>query len=169
MRSVLSQRFIDRVRARRKTEELPDEESPAALSAPVVHATPERQRWIALVHAALAAAIAALAPRDRLRLGCYYGQKLKLAAIGRMFGEHEATVSRHLTRTRREIRDAVETRLREEHKLTSEAVAECFEAAAEDVGALDLAGVLGPQSEEERKNGELARSTEGGGRRVERV
>ena len=48
------------------------------------------------MRAVLAAAIAALAPRDRLRLACYYAQEMTLAQIGRLTREHEATVSRQL-------------------------------------------------------------------------
>jgi DNA-directed RNA polymerase specialized sigma24 family protein len=87
-------------------------------------------------------AVAALAPRDRLRLGCYYAQELTLAQIGRLLGEHEATVSRHLTRTRRELRSAVERHLRETHGLNAAAVAECFAAAVDDPGSLDVAVLL---------------------------
>ena len=41
----------------------------------------------------------ALAPRDRLRLAYYYVEELTLAEIGKLLGEHEATVSRKLERT----------------------------------------------------------------------
>jgi RNA polymerase sigma factor (sigma-70 family) len=169
VRSVLSQRFVDRVRSRRKSGELPADDSPGALLAPVRDVGPERATWVALVTQVLTLVLAALAPRDRLRLACYYGQNLKLAAIGKMLGEHEATVSRNLARTRREIRDAVEQRLRVDHQLSPRAVAECLEAAASDVGLLDLSKVLTPSTEDERKNDEALRSTEGGGRRVERA
>jgi hypothetical protein len=124
---------------------------------------------VALVHKVLAIVLLTLAPRDRLRLACYYGQNLKLAAIGKMLGEHEATVSRHLARTRREIRDAVEERLRMDHQMAPRAIVECLEAAAGEAGALDLSMVLTPTAGDGRKNEELARSTEGGGRRVERA
>ena len=56
----------------------------------------------------VSAAVTALAPRDRLRLRCYYAQDLTLAQIGRMLNESEATASRHLSRARRDIRAAVE-------------------------------------------------------------
>ena len=102
----------------------------------------------------LASAIAELAPKDRLRLSSYYARDMTLAAIGRMLGEHEATVSRHLTRTRREIRAAAEARLHERHGLDERAMAECFAAVTEDAGALDLGELFGRHADRktERQN-----------------
>ena len=91
---------------------------------------------------ALAAGIAALSPRDRLRLSCYYVQNLTLAEIGRVLHEHEATASRHLARTRRAIRESVERTLRTEHGLDAPAIRECFESVVENAGAIDLGEVL---------------------------
>ena len=81
----------------------------------------------------------ALDANDRLRLRLYYGQSLKLARIGTLFGESEATASRKLERARRAVRDAVERRLRDEHRLSPEAIRACF-AAAESTGRLLSAG-----------------------------
>lgn len=165
IRAVLAQRHIDRVRATRRTDTLPEDDSPLALASPAPPPDPERTRWVTLIRLVLAAVIAGLAPRDRLRLGCYYGQNLKLAAIGRLLGEHEATVSRHLTRTKREIREGVETRLRRDHGLDEAAIAECFAAVVDDAGGIELAEVLGPAGD--RKNSEDDRSTGERGRRVD--
>ena len=87
-------------------------------------------------------ALAGLASGDRLLVGLYYAQRMKLAAIGRMRREHEATVSRHLTRVRREIRAGIERSLRDAHGFDEGAVAECFAAVAGDSGSLDLAAML---------------------------
>jgi len=145
LRAVLSQRWVDRVRATRRLESLPDEESPAVLHSPTQPdgaAAAERRRFRALVQQALAAAIAALVPRDRLRLGCYYAQEMTLAQTGRILGEHEATVSRHLARTRRAIREAVEDRLRTAHQLGDREIDECFASVTEDAGAMDLTSLV---------------------------
>jgi len=150
LRSVLSQRFIDRVRTRRREDELPEEESPSALPAPDRAVDPERDRYLKLMRLALTAAVAALDARDRLRLKCYYVQDLTLAAIGRMLKEHEATVSRHLTRTRKEIREAIEQSLRRDHGLDDRGVAECLESIVSDPGSLDLRELVG--SGPDRKN-----------------
>src|SRR5262249_55556729 len=79
-----------------------------------------------------------LQPRDRLRLGWYYGQDLTLARIGRLLKEHEATVSRHLARTRRAIRAQIERELRETAGLGDREIADCFSCALDDAESLDL-------------------------------
>src|SRR5262249_76286 len=89
------------------------------------------------------AAMAMLAPRDRLRLSLYYLQGATLSAIGRVLGEHEATVSRHLTRTRRELREAMEQRLQRGHGLDRAAMEEGFRSAMGEPGAMDLARLVG--------------------------
>jgi RNA polymerase sigma factor (sigma-70 family) len=140
LRAVLAQRHVDRVRVERRHEPLADDDSdrPQAAEAP----SPERSRFAEVMRAALAAAVAALAPRDRLRLACYYAQDMTLAAIGKLLREHEATASRHLTRTRREIRAAVEDCLRRDHRFDDRAIAECFASVLEDPGGLDLSQLV---------------------------
>jgi hypothetical protein len=68
---------------------------------------------------------------------------LKLAAVGRLLNESEATVSRKLARCRTDLRRAVERRLRELHGMGADQVAECFDLARTDP-AFDLARVLPP-------------------------
>lgn len=139
LRSVLAQRFVDRVRSRRRLEPLPEEESSGELSAPPAPAPdPDAAAYQALMQQALGDAVARLTPRDRLRLGCYYAQQLTLAETGRVLGEHEATVSRQLAKTRRALREDVERALRTGAGLTSVEIARCFEVALEDAGPLDL-------------------------------
>jgi RNA polymerase sigma-70 factor (ECF subfamily) len=155
LRAVLAQRHVDRIRGARRQEPLPADEA----AAPVGDAPPpgpERQRFLALMGGAVKAAVDRLVPRDRLRLACYYAQDLTLAQIGRTMGEHEATVSRHLARTRRVIRADVERQLREEQRMGEAEVAECFSSVVADAGPLDLADMLaGPG----RKNAGPDRST----------
>lgn len=142
LRAVLAQRHVDRLRATRRTEPIAEDDSPSAPVAPATSADPRRARYLEVLSLALTAAIAALAPRDRLRLTCYHADGQTLAAIGRVLKEHEATVSRHLTRTRREIREAVEARLAQDFGLDRAAIAECFQSVTEDAGSLDLREVL---------------------------
>lgn len=157
LRAVLAQRHVDRLRTSRRVEELPDEESAEALSAPPQTIDPDRPRYLGLIQYALQCAVSSLAVRDRLRLACYYAQALTLAETGRMLGEHEATSSRQLARTRRAIKEDVERRLRVEHGLTDAEVARCFECVTEDAGPLDLQKILdvGPG----RKESALDRSS----------
>src|SRR5262249_45166662 len=117
LRAVLSQRDVDRLRAQRRPGPPPGEGparssgagGPASSSGVGEQANadragppdPDRGRYVSLLRDALGRAVARLADRDRLRLGCYYVQELTLAETGRLLKESEATASRQLTRTRR--------------------------------------------------------------------
>lgn len=143
LRAVLAQRYVDRLRRDKKSESLPDDESPKALSAPRREADPHQERYSRLLKESLARAVAGLDERDRIRLRCYYAQEMTLAAIGRVTGEHEATVSRHLSRTRRTLRETVERDLEQREGLSAEAIAACFSSNLKDPADLDLNVVLG--------------------------
>jgi len=142
LRAILAQRHVDLIRVERRMDPLPDEEGPTALSHADPPPDPDRPRWLVALRRAMGSAVAALEPRDRLRLACYYAEDLTLAQIGRLLGEHEATVSRHLSRTRKTVRERVE-RLLADQGLTPEAVAECLSSVASDAGPLDLRALLG--------------------------
>jgi RNA polymerase sigma-70 factor (ECF subfamily) len=151
LRSLLSQRYVDRFRETRRLEAFPDDEIAAAPSA----ASPDRSRFVAAMQAVLAAAIAALDPRDRLRLRCYYAEDMTLAQIGRVTREHEATVSRQLARTRRDLRDDAVGRLKRERGFSDAEIAECVSAVTGDAGTLDLGLLMGKPA---RKNAPVDRS-----------
>jgi RNA polymerase sigma factor (sigma-70 family) len=165
LRAVLCQRFVDRIRAQRRLEPLPVEEladpervglhpervglrhqsegglhhrSEGGLHHRSEPADRDRARYVELVRQALGRAIGQLGGRDRLRLSYYYVQDLTLAEIGRLLDEHEATVSRQLTRTRRTLREALEHELRDQAGLSEAQIAECFASVAADPGPLDL-------------------------------
>ena len=144
LRAVLAQRHVDRLRGARRLDPLPDEVAVDAVTASVESFAPERLRFLRSARQALAGAIARLAARDRLRLACYYAQGLTLAQIGQALGEHEATTSRHLARTRRIIRADVERQLREDERMSDAEIDECFSSIVADAGPLDLADFLGP-------------------------
>jgi RNA polymerase sigma factor (sigma-70 family) len=141
LRAVLAQRHVDRIRAERCLEPLPDEESGTAVASSSRAEDPDRARWVALMNQALAGAVARLNPRDRLRLGCYYAQRLTLAEIGRLVGEHEGTVSRALARTRTSIREDIERHLGNAG-LDAATIAECFRSVMDDAGTIDLNQML---------------------------
>jgi RNA polymerase sigma factor (sigma-70 family) len=145
LRAVLAQRFVDAKRSTRRLEPLPEEELAERRETTVsaVGADPDAARLAGLIGAALKATLSALPARDRLRMACYYAKDLTLATIGRQLGEHEATVSRHLARTRREIRAGVERRLREEHRLSPEAIELCWRSVLADAGELDVGAMMG--------------------------
>lgn len=147
LRAVLAQRFVDWIRAERRLEPLAEDATGA--SQPVARLTslapepnPNRRAYLMAMRRALALAIARLGNRDRLRLCLYYREDLTLAQAARALGEHEATASRQLARTRREIRADVEGQLRDEAGFSPAQIAECFESAIADPGRLDLAELV---------------------------
>jgi RNA polymerase sigma factor (sigma-70 family) len=159
LRAILAQRHVDAMRRARKIEPLEDGDrgerseiaerslaaAPAAPGASRASAgdpaDPERVKYLNMLQAALAAALASLDPRDRLRLAYYYADERTLAEIGRLLGEHEATVSRKLERTRRGLRERVDAALREAKKLSEAQVQLCYEYAREE-WPFDLSGPL---------------------------
>ena len=150
LRAILSQRHVDRVRAQRRLEPLPNEQSEGLGALQPAHATSdEKDRCVELVQLALTNSVAALPARDRLRLACYYARRLTLAETGRLLGEHEATCSRQLAKTRKALRVEIERRLRSEHGLSDTAIAECVTSVTDDPGELDLATLLCPPTRAE--------------------
>jgi len=159
LRAVLAQRHVDRLRAGQRLEPLPDDE--LAASGGPAKAGPyeagQENRCQQLIRDALTRAVSELQPRDRLRLACYYAQELTLAETGTLLGEHEATCSRHLARTRKTLRGEIERQLREQHALDAAEIADCFGAVSQDPGELDLRQLL--RMEPDRKESRPDRST----------
>ena len=141
LRAVLAQRHVDLLRARRRLTSLPEDDTLAAPRS--TSSAPEHARFARLIELVFTAAVAALGDRDRLRLSLYYVRDLTLAEIGRLLREHEGTVSRHLSRTRKDLRAAMEVRLRDEHGLDPGGIEDCFRAVLDDAGELDLARAIG--------------------------
>jgi RNA polymerase sigma factor (sigma-70 family) len=138
LRAVLARRHVDEIRRTRRTEPLEGErgelraEIAALASASSVNILPDpgQASYVAILQVTLASALNALDPHDRLRLAYYYVDDRTLAEIGRLLGEHEATVSRKLERTRRDIRRSVESALRRDKKFSDEQLRLCFQYAA---------------------------------------
>ncbi|MGH9747971.1 MAG: RNA polymerase sigma factor [Candidatus Acidiferrales bacterium] len=134
LHALLAQRHVDQLRRGQKTQSLDDSVGDSGGIADTLESKnappdPERDAYLAMLQAALTRELAAIAPRDRLRLAYYYVEDLTLAEIGRLLGEHEATVSRKLERTRADLRHSVEATLREEKKLSDAQLRACFEYA----------------------------------------
>jgi RNA polymerase sigma-70 factor len=143
LRAVLARRHVDRLRETARTEPLAEDDHfppsrPSSVTEPV---DPGRARYVRLAQEAIDAAIAALPGGDRLRLRLYYGEGLTLAEIGRVVHEHEATVSRKLSRLKRELRDGVVRTLKTVHGMDDASVAACFDHAA-DAPELQLTRLL---------------------------
>jgi RNA polymerase sigma-70 factor len=119
LRAVLAQKQVDRIRTSAKTVSLEAEmegDAPHELAdrAESVPADPDRQKFLGRIEKALSAGLAALIPRERMILACYYVDQLTLAEIGRILHEHESTVSRQLDRIRGALREFVAQDLRRE-------------------------------------------------------
>jgi len=146
LRSLVSQRYVDRLRETQRLDPLPDEpvggDKPSGLSDKRSDEGPDRHRFAAAMQAVMAAAIAALEPRDRLRLRCYYAEDMTLAHIGRVTRESEATVSRQLARTRKAMREQIEQRLQSEQGFSAAEVRDCVSSMIDDAGTLDLGKLL---------------------------
>jgi len=134
LHAILAQRYVDEIRRTQKMQSLDDPEDDAGASSDLPETKtappdPERNAYLAMMQACVTTALAGLASRDRLRLAYYYVDDLTLAQIGKLLGEHEATVSRKLERTRSDLRHCVEAALREEKKLSDAQLQLCFDYA----------------------------------------
>jgi len=158
LRAILAQRYVDSIRAGRREESLDARESDTGQSwraipepaAPCEGLDPDRARLLDLLQQCIADSLAALDSRDRLRLAYYYVQDLTLAQIGRVLGEHEASVSRKLDRTRRALRQQVEHVLRDVHRLSDAQMRLCYQYAQEE-WPFDLTAVLAGEKQASTK------------------
>ncbi len=156
LRAVLAQRHIDSVRAGRRFEELGEDEAgdagPKTLLRPKTQpGDPHRERYVASFTRALHTALERLDPQEKERLRLYYAEEKTLAEIGALLREHESSVSRHLDRVRRDLREGVEVILRQgigaangfavQPGLSDAEIALCFEYSADD-SPIDLEKLL---------------------------
>ncbi len=131
LRAVLTRRHIDAMRAAQHKRPL-DQEAAAAIPDPHDDPPdPDRARLMTAMKHAVESALAALKPRDRLRLAMYYVQELKLVQIGRLMNEHESTASRKLERSRSRLKSEIESALARAG-LSADEVALCYEYAVRE-------------------------------------
>jgi RNA polymerase sigma factor (sigma-70 family) len=156
LRAILAQRHIDAIRAGRRFEELgeddgEDTQRTIPSGPPLASPDPHRQRYVTLFTRALGAALEQIEPQEKERLRLYYAEEKTLAEIGKLLGEHESSVSRHLERARRDLRKEVENILRRgfvaangsaaQPGLSDAEIALCFEYSAADT-PIDLEKLL---------------------------
>lgn len=142
LRAVLYQKFVDEYRRQSRLVPLP--EDPAELAAPQ-RSVSERddRRYAECLSEAVEAALGELHAAEKLLLSYYYVQGLTLKQMGRLSGEHEATISRHLEALRGKLRQRIENHLRKVKKLSAFEVDRCLDFAARGV-TVELERILKP-------------------------
>jgi len=128
LRAVVYQKFVDEYRHMVRHEPLPDDLQQAAQENAV--SAPDEEKYASWLGEAVSVTLRQLAPEDKLVLSYYYVQLLTLKQIGRITGQHEATVYRHLDGLRKKMRKKIEEYLRKVKKLSALDVERClsFEA-----------------------------------------
>lgn len=147
LRSVLAQRHVDMMRARKRLTTIDDPDHPVETRLPAqAPADAARAQAMRAAAGAVAGALAALEGADRVRLAYYYVHGLTLAQAGRLFGESEATASRKLERIRRQLQTAIRDAL-VPHGMAPEDVADWADVArtAWDGALAEALGVPAPQ------------------------
>jgi len=143
LRSVLYQKFVDEYRRQSRLDPLAEESADTAVESAAV-SEPDERRYADCLSEALESALSELKAADKLLLSYYYVQGLTLKQIGRLAGEHEATISRHLQRLRAKLRHRIEGYLRKVLKLSAYEVDRCLDFAARGV-SVELEKILRPQ------------------------
>lgn len=151
LRSVLSQRHVDGIRAGRRLTSLddPDESTPEPV-ATSAGAEPDAAARMRVAATCVSVALAGLDAASRLRLAYYYVHGLTLAEAGRLFGEHEATASRKLDKARTALRRLIEASLSErgvrveDVESWGDVATQAWDAALAEALGVDAPGSSGP-------------------------
>jgi len=128
LRAVVYQKFVDEYRHMIRhvplADDLPQPDEEKAVS------SPEEEKYAKWLGEAVSVTLRELPADDKLVLSYYYVQLLTLKQIGRITGEHEATISRRLDALRKKMRKKIEEFLRKVKKLSAFDVEKClsFEA-----------------------------------------
>lgn len=132
LRAVLYQKFVNEYRRQSRLEPLSEDaaEGPGRMGS--VSAEDDR-RYAEILGEAVEAALGELPPQEKLMLSFYYVEELTLKQIGRLTGEHEATISRHLEALRKRLRRRIENHLRNVKKLSAIEVDQCLDFASRGV------------------------------------
>jgi len=143
LRSVLYQRFVDEYRRQSRLEPLAEEGHEPVAGRNAV-SEPDERRYAECLSEAVENTLRELPAPEKLLLSYYYVRGLTLKQIGRLAGEHEATISRRLDRVREKLRKRIEGYLRKTRKLSAYEVDRCLDFAARGV-SVELEKILKPQ------------------------
>jgi RNA polymerase sigma factor (sigma-70 family) len=142
LRAIVYQAQVDRHRRESRFTEL-DPESAREAAPPGRDEHPEdfeRRENAAALARLLGREVAALAPAERLLLGWYYQDRLRLSQIARLRGVHESTISREVDAIRKQLRKRVEKALRAAG-FSAARIEECFRHSTD--APVDLEEVFG--------------------------
>jgi RNA polymerase sigma-70 factor len=142
LRAVLYRKFVDEYRRQSRLAPLPDNPDEASTVSSI--SEQDDRRYDACLSEAVEASLGRLAPSEKLLLSYYYVQELTLKQIGRLTGEHEATISRHLETVRQKLRKRIEAYLRDVKRLTAYEIDRCLDFASRGV-AVELNRALKPE------------------------
>jgi RNA polymerase sigma-70 factor len=143
LRAVLYRKFVDEYRRQSRLVPLPENPDEASTRASSI-SEQDDQRYDACLSEAVEASLRKLPPAEKLLLSYYYVQQLTLKQIGRLTGEHEATISRHLEALRQKLRKRIEAYLRDVKRLTAYEIDRCLDFASRGV-AVELNRALKPE------------------------
>lgn len=132
LRAVLYQKFVDEYRRHSRLVPLPEDPPEMAAAGTSVSEQDDRH-YAECLGEAVEAALGELPTDEKLLLNYYYVQELTLKQMGRLSGEHEATISRHLETLRKKLRKRIEAYLRKVRKLSSFDVERCLDFASRGV------------------------------------
>lgn len=102
LRTTVAQRHVDHYRRTRREEPIEEFDAPAPDPLPQMPA-----RELSLLEQAIEQAVSGRIAEERYLLAAYYLDEQTLLEIARVLGVHEATVSRRLHRTEKEIRKQI--------------------------------------------------------------
>jgi RNA polymerase sigma-70 factor len=143
LRAVLYRKFVDEYRRQSHLVPLPDKPDEASTTASSVSEKDDR-RYDACLSEAVEASLRKLPAAEKLLLSYYYVQQLTLKQIGRLTGNHEATISRHLETLRKKLRKRIEAYLRDVKRLTAYEIDCCLDFASRGV-TVELDRALKPE------------------------
>jgi hypothetical protein len=86
----------------------------------------EQSKELLMLHAAFDEVLAAIEPRDRIRMALRYLYRLSSTRIARVMRESEDIQRAEVARARSQIRDALEARLKEEFQLSEAQIRDCY-------------------------------------------
>jgi RNA polymerase sigma factor (sigma-70 family) len=139
LRAVLYQSAVDHYRRQRGSVPIEDVEN--VIQERRRESGPLADRYAVAAREAVARALAELDPEQKLVLAYYYFDEMTLKQIGQVFGVHEATASRWVSRAQTTIRKAVERILKRDYNFNAAQVEACFASAARGEG-FDVRGLV---------------------------